>query len=63
MPRLTRIKPLLTFLIVLCGYKLLTVALPLMNKPSSAAFYLGVLLLFAALAGTFSAVHLLWRRS
>ncbi len=63
MPRLTRTKSLFTCLIVLCGFKLLTVALPLMNKPSSAAFYLGVLLLFTALAGTFTAVQLLWRRS
>ena len=63
MPRTIRTKLPLTFLIVLCGFKLLTVALPLMNKPSSASFYLGLLLLFTALAGSLTAIQLLWRRS
>ena len=63
MPRSTRTKLPLTILIVLCGFKLLTVALPLMNRPSSASFYLGVLLLCIALAGSFTAVRLLWTKS
>ena len=53
-------RPFFTLLIVVFGFKLMTIALPLMNKPSSAAFYLGGTLLLVAVAGTLTAVRLLW---
>lgn len=53
----------LTLLIVVLGYKLMTTALPLINKPSDAALYEGIVLLFVAVAGTLTALRLLWRRS
>ena len=56
-------KILLTLLIIVLGYKLMIVALPLMNKPSDRALYVGATLLITSVAGTSAVLRLLWRRS
>ena len=54
---------LLTLLMTVLGYKLMVIALPLMNKPSDLALYSGALLLAITAVGYIAVVRLLWRRS
>ncbi len=56
-------KVLVTLLMIVLGYKLMIVALPLMNKPSDRSLYLGAVLLVTSVAGTAAVIRLLWRRS
>ncbi len=56
-------KLLLTLLIAVLGYKLMAIALPLMNKPSDRALYGGEALLVLSLVVTVTALRLLWRKS
>lgn len=57
------VRVLLTLLMIVLGYKLMIVALPLMNKPSDRALYVGATLLVTSVAGTAAVIRLLWRRS
>ncbi len=54
---------LLTLLITVLGYKLMVIALPLMNKPSDAALFGGATLLVLTVVGFVILIRLLWRRS
>lgn len=56
-------KFLLTLLITVLAYKLMVTAFSLMNKPSDAALYGGMLLLATTVIGFVASVRLLWRRS
>ena len=56
-------KVISTLLMIVLGYKLMIVALPLMNKPSDRSLYLGAALLATSVAGTAAVIRLLWRRS
>lgn len=54
---------LLTLLITVLGYKLMVIALPLMNKPSDVALYGGATLLVLTAVVFVTLIRLLWRRS
>ena len=54
---------LLTLLITVLAYRLMVIALPLMNKPSDAALYEGAALLVLTVVGFITLIRLLWRRS
>lgn len=55
-------KVLLTIGFTVLAYKLMVMALPLMNQPSDRALYAGVLLLLVTATGYITVVALLWRR-
>ena len=56
------LKFLLTLLITILAYKLIVIALPLMNRPSDLSFYGGGIFLVLTVVGTIALVRLLWRR-
>ena len=57
------LKSFLTLLVIVLTYKLMVTAFSLMNKPSDAALYGGLVLLALTVTGCVTSVRLLWRRS
>ncbi|ADV84816.1 hypothetical protein [Terriglobus saanensis] len=54
---------LLSFLVIVLGYKLMITAFRWMNLASDAALYGGIVVLVVTVVGVLTAVRSLWRRT